>query len=101
LETLAAECRRRRCAEQAVGIGADSVRRAAVAAILGALLDFAIGRAIVLIAGVVRAGVGLRARLTVAAGRRLGIRPARIVFPRQIDLAIGFRLVLFELSRDV
>ena len=98
LESLAAELRGRRRAEQTVGIGADSMRLAAVAAVLTALLDAAITGAVVLV-GVVLAGIGFDARLTGTAGRRLRIGLTRIVFARQIDLA-GLRLILFELSRD-
>src|SRR5208283_4404511 len=101
LETLGAELRRRRCAEQAVGIGADAMRGAATAGILAALLDLAIGRAVVLMAGVVLAGVGFRARLIDGAGRSPGTWLARIVLSGQIDLVVGIWLVLFELSCDV
>ena len=58
LETLSSELRVRWRAEQAVRVGADSVRLAAVAAVLAALLDTAVARAVVLV-GIVLAGVGL------------------------------------------
>ena len=67
LEALGAELRRGGRAEQAIGIGADSMSLAAVAAVLGALLDAAIDGG-VLIGGIVLAAAELGAVLT-AAGR--------------------------------
>ena len=100
LEALVAELRRRGRAEQAVRIGPDSVRLAAVAAVLAALLDTAFARAVVFI-GVVLAGVGFHACGAGAAGRRLGIGLARIVFLRQLEVELGLWLILFELSGNV
>ena len=57
-EALGAELRRRGRAEQAVRIGADSMSLSAVAAVLGALLDAAIDRG-VLIGGIVLAAAEL------------------------------------------